>query len=222
MKTNVAKWFAKADQTDIEEGVRAYANYRLVMEGFAGRFGFPLDLTTAAFVALSPNTDYLSNLRSLVSVLDGLNRGVDCNNIVVSTYNHNRDRAISYLTGVDQFDTPKRGRKIRSFYRNIINPETSKEVTVDGHMVAIWRDEKLTMKEATVSNRQYDVIEKDIASLAKRNKLRPCEMQAVLWFTRKRVLQIKFDGQLGLFDQADDRWGTRRLAEELKPYSLKR
>lgn len=213
-------WFSRADQVDVEEGKLAYVRYRQVMEIFAERFGFPLDRTTAAFVALSPNTDYLSNLRSLVTVLDGLNVGTPDEEIKVSTYNHNRDRAIRYLRGEEAFFVKKRGRKIRSFYHNILFPESSPLVTVDGHMIAIWRDEEITMKQASPRGREYDDMEAATRKLAFAHLLRPCEMQAILWFTRKRFLNIKYDGQLGLFEDSTDKWGTLRLARELQPYGV--
>jgi len=218
---NIAKWWRRADEIDRAEGALAYVRYRQVMEVFAKRFAVPLDRVTAAFVALSPNTDYLSNLRSLVSVLDGVTRGADQQSIVVSTYNHNRDRAIRYVTGEAQFVAPNRGRKILSFYDNILYPATSPRVTVDGHMVAIWRDQELTMKEATVRPGEYDQIEAEVRRLAFYHHLVPCEVQAILWFARKRVLGIKFEAQLDLFADPADKWGTLRLAHDLQPYGSK-
>lgn len=218
---NLMRWLGRADQIDWDEGAQAYPRYRQVMQVFADRFAVPLDRVTAAFVALSPNTDYLSNLRSLVSVLDGVTRGVDPQTIVVSTYNHNRDRAINYVTGAAPFVAPTRGRKILSFYDNILFPETSNRVTVDGHMVAIWRDQELTMKEATVRPGEYNQIEGEVRRIAFYHHVRPCEIQAILWFARKRYFKIKFNGQLDLFDDPDDKWGTLSLARDLQPYGSK-
>lgn len=216
-RANIEKWFRLADDVDRREGAQAYIRYRIVMESFVERFGYPLETTVAAFVALSPNTDYLSNLRSLVSVLHGLRNGIPHDEITVSTYNHNKRRAISYLLGEAPFVAPARGRKILSFYDNILYPLTSNRVTVDGHMIAIWRDENLTMKEATVRPREYDAVEAEVRRLAFYHQMVPCEMQAVLWFTRKRVQGIKFK-QAGLFDDQTDQWGTLSLAHELQPY----
>lgn len=218
---NLQKWLDRADKIDWEEGAQAYPRYRQVMQVFADRFAVSLDRVTAAFVALSPNTDYLSNLRSLVSVLDGVTRGIDPQTIVVSTYNHNRDRAIRYVTGEAQFISPSRGRKILSFYDNILHPATSNRVTVDGHMVAIWRDQELTMKEATVRPGEYNEIEAEVRRLAFYHHVVPCDLQAILWFARKRHFNIKFDGQLDLFADPGDKWGTLRLARGLQPYGAK-
>ncbi len=214
------RWFRSADKIDITEGQQAYPRYREVMVLFAERYGFPLDRVAAAFVALSPNTDYLSNLRSLVSVLSGVRDGTPDKRVTVSTYNHNKHRAISYLRGETSFVSPSRGRKILSFYDNILHPDTSGKVTVDGHMVAVWRNENLTMKEATVGRREYTEIENEVRRFAFYHHMRPCQMQAILWFVRKRLLGIKFDAQLGLFSDASDQWGTLRLAEGLQPYKL--
>ena len=75
--SSLERWFSQADKDDIKEGQQAYPRYRQVMEIFASRYDFPLDRTVTGFVALSPNTDYLSNLRSLVTVMDGLRTGQD-------------------------------------------------------------------------------------------------------------------------------------------------
>lgn len=214
---NLEKWFARADEIDRAEGVAAYPRYRAVMEVFAERFGFPLDRTVAAFVALSPNTDYLSNLRSLVSVMTGLRDGWDRSKIVVSTYNHNRDRAISYLTGEAEFVSPTRGLKISAFYDNILYPHSNR-VTVDGHIVGVWRDQPITMKEATITRKPYREIENAVRQFAFYHHLRPYEMQAILWFTRKRVLGIRFDAQMQLFGDPEDRWGVVEQAKDLQPY----
>lgn len=221
MQSRFEKWFRAADDVDRREGAKAYHRYREVMEFFAELYGFPVDRVTAAFVALSPNTDYLSNLRSLVSVLAGVRDEIEPTQIIVSTYNHNKMRAISYLTGEARFDVPTRGRKILSFYDNILRPDDSIRVTVDGHMVAIWRDQNITMKEAAIRGTEYRDIEDEVRRFAFYHQIVPCQMQAILWFTRKRLLGIKYNPQLSLFEASDDQWGTLAQARDLQPYGRK-
>lgn len=221
-RRNLTKWLSMADETDRLTGMAAFREYHKVMLIMQDRFDFPLDRITAAFVALSPNTDYVSNLRSLVSVLHGVRSVQALSDIVVSTYNHNRNRAYDYVRGFDVFDTPRRGRKIRSFYRNILDPDGSKEVTVDGHIVAMYRDQRLTMKEAQVNDREYSRIERAMHRMAKAEGMRPCQLQAVLWFTRKRVLGIKIDLQMSLFPDPEDQFGIIAGARTMQPYGTSR
>lgn len=219
MLENLSRLFNQADEYDYAEGQQAYFRYNEVMRGFAAHYCFPLDRVTAAFCALSPNNDYFGNLRSLASVLDGLNRGVPVDDIIVSTYNHNKHRAIMYVKGLDQFESGKRGPKILAFYNNILRPYDNKYVTVDGHVVAAYRGRNLTMKQALVrNNREYVEIADAVKELAGRHYMLPHQAQAIIWFTRKRTLGIKYDAQLDLFGATDDVWKTSLSPDVIKPY----
>lgn len=212
--------FLKADDDDLREGCLAYRRYRSVMVGVSEKYRLPLDRVVAAFVALSPNNDYFGNLRSLVSVLDAVANRRSYAHTTVSTYKACRDRAFSYADGsVDFWETVK-GPKTRAFYRNILDPDDRGYVTIDGHMKAAYLgNERLTMREAIVkSAREY----RDIASATQRLAgdvgLIPNQLQAVIWFTRKRTLHVKYDGQLGLFDDPTDKWRTIVPLSDITPY----
>lgn len=199
---NLRKLFAQADDTDRRDGSATYLSYNLVIKNFADFYGFPFDRTLAAFVAMSPSSDYFGNLRSLASVLSGLRAGREPNDITVSTYNHCRNRAILYATGQRSFLDTVRGLKIRSFYMNIADPMDAKPVTVDGHISAAWQGLNLTMREALVRPKHYPVIAAAVRRLAKYEGLIPNQAQAILWLTRKRIMRIKFDAQFDLFSDA--------------------
>lgn len=217
---NLHKLYAQSDDIDQREGRLAYTRYRKVMVAFADYYGFPLHATTSAFVALSPNNDYHGNLRSLASVLQGVREGRPNAQITVTTFNACRDRAIDYVAGRRDFLKTVKGPKIRAFRDNILRPNTSRLVTVDGHMIAAWHDKALTMKDASrlMKNRtQYWEIEEGIRYLAAMKDMAPCQMQAVLWFTRKRTNQIVYEPQLNLF-AGTDQWSTLVDPKHCKPY----
>jgi len=220
LKRLSAEW-KKADDIDINEGIQAYFNYHKTMQAFADHYGHNLDVVTAAFCALSPNSDYKGNLRSLASVLDGINDGVNPGAITVSTYNHCKDRAIDYVLGRADFEDKKRGLKILNFYRNILRPYDPKPVTIDGHMIALHMGEELTMKEAKVSRRGYERMAQDFRELAKRKGLLPNQAQATLWFVRKRTRNIKYDSQLQLFNGTGNAWETFTNPLSTPPYVRK-
>lgn len=210
-----------ADRIDREEGRLAYHRYYQVMFRIACSWGVPMDRVVAAFAALSPNSDYLGNVRSLVSVLDGLKLGVPHDRITVSTYKHCRDRAIAYLEGAEEFLSHAKGRKTRAFYRNIRAPDDPEPVTVDGHIYAIWSNRpNITMKDAKVTPRIYDEIAADIRELALAIGVIPNQLQATLWFTRKRVRNIIYNGQFDLFLDPTDAWQTYLAIEDIKPYEV--
>lgn len=219
-KQNLKAMFERADAIDMREGLLAYQRYHQVMSDISLKFGSPIELVIAAFVALSPNNDYVSNLRSLVSVVTGIKNGLPLKDIKVSTYKHCRDRAFSYLKGEVDFISQVKGPKIINFYHNVLRPDDNRWVTVDGHICAAWRGKNLTMKEAIVRNkREYDNIAGAIKQLAFEQFMLPNQYQAVLWFTRKRIFNIKAKLQLGLFSPADDVWNTYHDINELRPFT---
>ncbi|MEM1149226.1 MAG: hypothetical protein AAGI03_01515 [Pseudomonadota bacterium] len=218
-RRNLRQFFDLADHIDRAEGLVAYSRYHQVMRDLADAYDSTLPRTLAAFCALSPNNDYVGNLRSTASVLAGVKDGVDPGDIVVSTYKHCRDRAYQYATGEAQFLGHARGPKIRAFYRNILDPHDWEPVTIDGHMKAAFEGKPLTMKEAIVrSAREYDVIANETRRLANRLGLLPNQLQAIIWFARKRVLRIKFEPQISLFARTDDLWATLVSPSEVPPF----
>jgi hypothetical protein len=78
------------------------------------------------------------------------------------------------------------------------------------------------MKEAIVKNKkQYNEIAHAVKKLAFKEMMLPNQLQAVLWFTRKRVQNIKAENQFDLMMPKGDLWKTSRNINEIKPYSNK-
>ncbi len=208
----------RADDTDRAEGVLAYSRYHDLLRRIGDHYQTPLPQTVAAFVALSPNSDYFGNLRSLVSVLQGVREDRFPFEITVSTYKHCRDRAWFYVKGHENFLDHAKGLKTRAFYHNILDPEDHTYVTVDGHIYAAWVGKNLTMKEAKISTSAYREISQDVTRIADEFGLVPNQVQATIWFTRKRTSNIIYSAQLSLFHAADDQWRTSVDVETIKPY----
>lgn len=201
--------YEAANEDDIREGKLAYFRYNDVLRSFADFYGFGIVPTVEAFAALSPNSDYHGNLRSLASVLSGVRDGVEVGKITVSTYNACAERAYGYVSGETSFLDTVKGRKITAFRHNLLYPETSKEVTVDGHMFAAFKgDPNMTMKEAAYefgrSSKAYLGVAKAIKTMALKRGLLPHQIQAILWITRKRSAGNKYDTQLHFDHGVDD------------------
>jgi hypothetical protein len=204
------------------EGMVAYERYNIVMRRLAKKYDTPLEIVCAVFCALSPNSDYFGNLRSTVSVLQGLRDGTPSERIVVSTYGHCKSRAIEYARGFAQFVQPERGPKILNFYHNILAPHSSRWVTIDGHMVAIWRDQpQATMKESIVHRSEYETIAHAVKAFAFHHFMLPHQMQATLWFARKRLQNVRYDPQLDWLAEFGDAWKTLRNVDEIFPYTYR-
>jgi len=215
---NLERMFVRVDLIDFNEGQQAYLRYHAVMHSIALHYKFPIERVVATFASLSPNSDYKGNLRSTVSVLDGLNNDVPCNQIVVSTYKHCRDRAYRYARGDHDFLKKTKGPKIKNFYHNLVDPLDNRWVTIDGHMVGCWRDSNSTMKQLLIKPHEYREIADAIKILAFKHQMLPNQMQAVLWFARKRTLNIKYDPQGSLFAERGDMWNTLIHIDDIKPY----
>lgn len=219
-EANLAKYFAMADTIDLDEGMVAYERYNMVMRRLAQKYAYELDRVCAVFCSLSPNSDYWGNLRSTASVLHGLNERKPPDEIVVSTYGHCKTRAVAYATGRKDFTVETRGPKILNFYHNILEPHSTRWVTIDGHMVGVMRDDRRsTMRELLIKPREYNAFADSVKRFAFRNFMLPCQMQATLWFVRKRLLNVVYDPQGDLFGDPKDMWKTARNVDEITPYT---
>lgn len=218
--------FALADPIDCREALVSYQRYHDLMLMLAEHFDVPLRRVVAAFVALSPNNDYIGNLRSLTTLLHWEEKGQSIETIQCSTYRHCLERAYSYVIGTDDFEKSAKGPKIRNFYFNILDPSSPKYVTIDGHISGIWSSfgkvRQPTMKQAIVKSKsEYNVIAHSMKKLAFKHFLLPNQFQATLWFTRKRLLRIKYNPQYDLFYTKGDAWQILRNIRDLPPFPLR-
>lgn len=217
---NLRQLYSLADRIDREEGKLAYTRYNALLREIAAEYAFPFKSVVAAFVALSPNNDYLGNLRSLISVLKCANGEYPLARMTISTYAACGLRAHSYLRGTE-FLIHAKGPKIRAFYFNICDPKDRGQVTIDGHMAAAYDGNAGTMKQNIITLRRYREIAEAVKALAGDLDLIPNALQATLWFTRKRVLGVKYDPQMDLLHPADDRWKTLVKVAEIRGYEPK-
>lgn len=187
-----------ADSIDRQAGLTSYWKYHVLMAKLAARYDCTTAQATAVFVATSPNNDYINNLRSTVSILDGWRDGVTVDKVKISTYHHAKHRAWSYLHGVDFLETAS-GPKTRAFYQNIVDPTDPKPVTVDGHIYSAWFGKRLLMRDAGMSQPLYTIIAEDMRWVAHSLGILPNQLQATIWFAWKRVHKIVHENNLDIF-----------------------
>jgi hypothetical protein len=199
----------------------AYLRYHNLMHGIGRKYGVDVERVTAAFCALSPNNDYLGNLRSLVSMLTYYQRGENPADATVSTYKAAAKRAALYLCGIPFLGHAK-GQKTRAFYQNISEPTLWGPVTVDGHMIGAYLDEPLTMKDAQgwLTKRRYVEVAMHIQDMAADLRVMPHQVQATIWFARKRRLGVVYTPQMDLLSPGEGQ-RTTYDPDELHPYPPK-
>src|SRR2546421_4747162 len=152
---NIKRVLSRADDSDWREGLIAYNSYNETMRGLADYYDYDLKQVAAVFAALSPNNDYIKNLRSCVTLLKGHRAGMPVESLTTTSYRSCQLRAWRVLNGEDFLSFTK-GKKTRNFYELIIDPEHPTAITIDGHMVSIYTGKRITMLKAKLLNIKYD------------------------------------------------------------------
>lgn len=207
--SNIYRVWDQTDRVDRDEGMAAYDRYRITLNRLANHHGYPLSSVVGMFAALSPNNDYMNNIRSVVSLLRGSMR--------TSTYGACRERALRCMSGEDFLSFTK-GPKTRSFYRNIMYPGDMEPVTIDGHAYCIWIGQRMTMKAVAVKRFRYAEVAGDYRDAARSISIVPCQLQAILWFTWKRINQIVYQPQMDMF-RPGDQWKLDLYPDEISDFS---
>lgn len=210
----------QADPVDHYEGLVTYHRYKTMMHRFAEHYGFPVERVIAVFCALSPNNDYKGNLKSMATVLYGSRAGWEQEEFTVTTYKACFKRAYCYLHGIHNFLDHCKGPKTRAFYQNILDPYDLTPVTIDGHMLSIWHDQRMTMAEAVGLRYRYQDVAQGVREVAFSRCLIPNQAQAMMWFTWKRLHRVVYKAQLNLF-QDGDQWGNVVDPADVKPFARK-
>jgi hypothetical protein len=216
---NILRVFRAADPIDLREGLVAYERYNKTMRRISYHFDYGMGQVVGAFCALSPNNEWIGNLRSLVTLIKGHMEGIDPSVLTVSTYNACKLRAWKCLDEVD-FLSFTRGPKTRSFFTNICFPDALDPVTIDGHMYSVWLGKRLTMKAVAEQRFNYEQVAGDFRTAAFHLGIRPNQVQAVCWFAWKRINKVLFNPQLGLF-AGQDQWGLLQDPGQIKPFPNK-
>lgn len=217
-QANIRQVLSRTDAVDWAEGLRAYASYRETLSRLASHYGYTLNQVAAVFAALSPNNDYIKNLRSTATLLKGHAAGMSVETLTTTSYRACQLRAWRVLDGED-FLAFTKGKKTRNFYTLIVNPDHPTAIVIDGHMVSIQRGQRMTMTAAKLTNFNYEEVAHAYCAVAFSEFIRPSQLQAILWFTWKRINRIVYDGNLNLFDNSDP-WSMRWQPEDVKPYYI--
>lgn len=222
MLSNVLDLWETVSAEDRERALGIYPMYRDMLLNWAKFYGFGIVPTVEAFAALSPNNDYHGNLRSLSAVMFAEASNTPLDQVTVSTYRACALRAASYLNGSVSFLDTVRGLKITCFRHNLLYPRSSRRVTVDGHMIAVYLGKKnMTMKDAQFhlkSAKHYQEMESVYRRAADKTGMPPPAFQAALWLARKTQNEIKISTQADLFLGGETAWEGVLRPEDYPPY----
>lgn len=180
--------------------MQSYFKYQKLVGSIAVKYGFTPRIGAAVFAALSPNNDYHGNLRDTNKLLWAAASGVPLESFSVSTYGPNKRKAWDIAHGAEPLDLII-ASKTRSFFLNIDDPLNPVPVTVDGHMINCWRNERVHLVGLKSNSKLYEMIAHGVRDLAAEIGCIPNQVQGILWITWRRIHRIS-DNQQEFWDAA--------------------
>jgi len=190
----------EATAHEIATGGAAYSKYQRLAASIAAKTGHTPRIGAAVFAALSPNNDYHGNLRDTHTLLSAAKAGLAVDGFTVSTYGQNKRKAWRIAHGEDPLDLIV-AKKTRNFFLNVDDPSNPVPVTVDGHMYNVWRSKRENLVGLRWRIKHYDEIADGIRQVAAECGFVPCQLQAILWITWRRIHGIKTTAQLTFWDE---------------------
>ena len=152
-----------------------------------------MHIVVGVVAALSPNNKWDRNLQNAFDLCQAFIEGQDLDSIKVSTYHTMKRKAWYILETMPTYDetvTILNGKKIVSFFRNIMGDET--DITIDGHARNIYYNDRqgLTTPNTNIKKLEYVDIQKAYKRASKKLGLKAYELQAITWVAWKRIHNI--------------------------------
>lgn len=196
-KENLERVLDSANDSDWRIARTAWFRYNDIVGRIAAANGFSIEVGAAVFAALSPNNDYLGNLRDTSRLLVAAGAGRSIESFKVSTYGSNKRKAWRIALGEKPLDLivfPK----TRNFFLNILDPTDPVPVTVDGHIFNAWRGERMRLNDAAqkANARFYEQVAGDIRQIGAERGLFPNVVQGGVWYCWKRLHRIRHSDQM--------------------------
>lgn len=163
------------------KGSKWYFEVNEYCQNLSDLYNIPVIKVAGALSALSPNTTFEHNCRSLEKFIR------TNGNCKVTTFNSQKEKARQILFSNKELsedeikDLLGKGLKTRSFFENIYRPSTSQAVTVDLWMIRWAKKIGLMPEKGTLTDKRYKLIEKEIQTIASDVKMLPHSVQAFVW-----------------------------------------
>lgn len=199
-RSNLHTVWSQITEWDRNVAINSYLKYHDMAYLAAGQFGYQGYIGAAVFAALSPNNDYHGNLRDMKNLLAAARAGLKINQFTVSTYGNNKRKAWDIVQGANPLDMIV-ASKTRNFYLNINNPLDPYPVTIDGHMVNIWRGQRQNLVGLRgITPKIYAEVAQAVRDFSREVGLIANQVQALMWQTWRRIHNIQTSPQAQLWD----------------------
>lgn len=196
---NLRRVAEKCLPSDRIAALNSYFKYKELTSKIADNYGFTPETGAAVFAALSPNNDYFGNLRDCDRLLRAAVCGLALSQFSVSTYGNNKIKAWRIAKGENPLDLIV-ANKTRNFFLNITDPTDPVPVTVDGHMLNCWRNEKMRLVGLRSTKNDYHTVADGVRQVASELNLIPSQCQGLIWLTWKRIHSIRLGKQQEFWD----------------------
>jgi len=191
---NLMMVYQKATVWERSFGLKYYDTQRQRLSVRALQRGMHPSAVVAAFAVLSPNNSEKHTYRDL-DVCIGILSGELSPMTKTSAYPLNKLKALSCLQGRHPL-TILKGNKVVAFYRNTMNPDDSRFVTVDGHMAGAWVGQRFLMREARITDRLYREIAEGVRTVSREVGCAAPRLQSILWLAWKRIQNAAHNPQM--------------------------
>lgn len=190
MRTNLLTTIAEATITAEHEGLGWYPAARSVAVELADRHGLTISQTAGVIAALSPQCGWAENVR-LADEACAHGAAGRTDRIGGHTVDACR-KASRILQGADPLDVLG-GRKVRSFYRNILDPSRAGAVTVDRHAIDMLCGRRGAVQDRVLERPgAYVLAAAVIRSVARELGMTPAACQAVAWVAWRQLHDVSY------------------------------
>lgn len=199
---NILQVYHKAKEYEWDLGITTYLRYHQRIFQMASKFDMEdrLAVIVAMFVAVSSDFYQDDSFATLQLCLEHFPKKEIPG---ITTYPTGVDRAIALWEGADPktiFQIPK----TYNYYMNLWNPCHPRYITIDGHMMSVWKGRRVRLKsrETKITGREYRMMADDYKTVARELGLLPSQLQAICWLTWKRLNKIIWNPQMRMWDYA--------------------
>jgi hypothetical protein len=187
---NIKATYVQANENDTLVGMQWYDTANHICKQLARAYQLPLETVVGVMAVLSPRCKWEKNIE-LTELAITKHRLGECSSSL-PCLNANAAKAFEILDGADPM-LVMGGYKVNAFYQNILDPNTSYDVTVDTHAISIWNGERCLDKQTAPifrSIKKYTAVAEDYQAVAKEIGIAPHQLQAITWVTYKRINNI--------------------------------
>ena len=187
IKNNLRAWYKSATKRQVIDGKQWYPKANLFADELATKSGNEPFTIAGVISALSPRNKWNKNLTDAETVTWAQARKLKPNEVKVSTFHKNKNKAFEILEGKQAIEW--KSRKTYSFVKNVGELD-DKYITIDSWHLRACQSKPTRMVKAgevkeSVTPKQYDRIKELTMELAREFNIKGYEFQAIVWVAIK-------------------------------------